>query len=273
MATIKDLLQLALGEVGYLEKATNASLDSKTGNAGYNNYTKYAAEMDKIDGFYNGKKNGYSWCDVFVDWCMVKTFGVTEALRLLCQPTKSMGAGCDYSAGYYRAKGRWYTKPQVGDQIFFKSASYAYAHTGLVVDVTATQVITVEGNTSGGSTVISNGGGVCKKSYPIGYANIVGYGRPDWTAAEMADIQAAPAASKPKQILVSVQLPQLRFGDTGNYVESLQLLLNGKGYDCGKADGVWGEKTDVAVSKFQRDNKLTADKICGKDTWTKLLSV
>ena len=268
MATIKDLVNLALGEVGYLEKATNANLDSKTGNAGYNNYTKYAADMDKISDFYNGKKNGFYWCDVFVDWCFVQTFGVTEALRLLCQPKKSMGAGCEQSAGYYRAKGRWYAKPQVGDQIFFKSASYAYAHTGLVVDVTSTQVITVEGNTSGGSTVISNGGAVCKKSYPIGYANIVGYGRPDWTAEQMADTQTKPTQ---KQTMVSVQLPQLRFGDVGNHVESMQLLLNGKGYDCGKADGVWGEKTDAAVCLFQKDNKLTADKICGKDTWTALM--
>lgn len=269
MATIKDLVSLALGEVGYLEKATNANLDSKTGNAGYNNYTKYAAEMDKIDGFYNGRKNGYSWCDVFVDWCMVKTFGVTEALRLLCQPTKSMGAGCDYSAGYYRSKGRWYTKPQVGDQIFFKSSSYAYAHTGLVVDVTSTQVITVEGNTSGASGVVSNGGGVCKKSYPIGYANIVGYGRPDWTAAESAGTTAT------KQTMVSVQLPQIKKGATGASVKALQILLIGAGYSCGSAgsDGDFGTGTDSAVRKFQKDKGLYQDGIVGHDTWCALLGV
>lgn len=264
MATIKDLINLALGEVGYLEKATNANLDSKTDNAGYNNWTKYAAEMDKVTDFYNGKKNGYSWCDVFVDWCFVQTFGVTEALRLLCQPTKSMGAGCDYSANYYRSKGRWFTKPQVGDQIFFKSSSYAYAHTGIVVDVTNTQVITVEGNTSVGSTVISNGGGVCKKSYPIGYANIVGYGRPDWTAAEKAETAI-------EQKTVSVQLPVLRKGDKGNAVNALQILLNGKGYNCGSADGDFGVKTDTAVKKLQKDNNLIVDGIVGVNTWAQLL--
>ena len=36
----KDLLAVALGEVGYLEKKSSASLDDKTANAGMGNYTK-----------------------------------------------------------------------------------------------------------------------------------------------------------------------------------------------------------------------------------------
>ena len=75
MATIQDLLNLAQNEVGYLEKKTNSQLDDKTANAGYNNWTKYARDLDALGNFYNGKKNGYSWCDVFVDWCFVTTFG------------------------------------------------------------------------------------------------------------------------------------------------------------------------------------------------------
>lgn len=39
--TAARVVEIALGEVGYLEKATNSQLDSKTANAGYNNYTKY----------------------------------------------------------------------------------------------------------------------------------------------------------------------------------------------------------------------------------------
>ncbi|MEF9971364.1 MAG: hypothetical protein RR731_03520, partial [Oscillospiraceae bacterium] len=37
-------------------------------------------------------------------------------------------------------------------------------------------VYTIEGNTSGGSTLVSNGGGVAKKSYSLGYESIFGYG-------------------------------------------------------------------------------------------------
>ena len=52
------VIEIALAEVGYLEKKTNSNLDSKTANAGYNNYTKYARDFDeKYPNFYNGKKH------------------------------------------------------------------------------------------------------------------------------------------------------------------------------------------------------------------------
>ena len=84
---IELLLKIASAEVGYLEKASNRNLDSKTGNAGSNNYTKYARDLDNIPGFYNGPKNGYAWCDVFVDWCFVQAFGVDEAKKIYKLPT------------------------------------------------------------------------------------------------------------------------------------------------------------------------------------------
>ena len=40
MPTVKAVVALLDGEVGYLEKKSNAQLDSKTANAGYNNFTK-----------------------------------------------------------------------------------------------------------------------------------------------------------------------------------------------------------------------------------------
>ena len=42
MANTHDkVINIALNEVGYLEKKSNAHLESKTENAGYANYTKY----------------------------------------------------------------------------------------------------------------------------------------------------------------------------------------------------------------------------------------
>ncbi len=179
---VERILAVATKEVGYLEKRTNAQLDSPTANAGSNNWTKFARDLDAL-GFYNGKKSGYAWCDVFVDWCMVTAFGVETALALLCQPMGSAGAGCTSSANYYKAKGRFFkTGPQPGDQIFFtKDGGKSMNHTGLVVEVKDGKVYTIEGNTSGASGVIANGGGVCRKSYAVGYAKIGGYGRPDWS--------------------------------------------------------------------------------------------
>lgn len=272
MGTIKELVALAESEVGYLEKRSNSQLDDKTANAGDKNFTKYQRDMDAIEGFYNTKKQGFSWCDIFVDWCFVKVFGVEEALRLLCQPRKSMGAGCDKSAGYYKEKGRWFTTPEIGDQIFFKSSLYAFAHTGLVVNIDAHYVYTVEGNTSGASGVIANGGGVCKKKYERSNANIVGYGRPLWTAAEKVGVPSSPAAAAPVVKTVSVVIRQLSKGMKGNDVKTLQILLNAYGCDCGSADGDFGAKTEAGLKKFQTQFKLGADGIAGAKTWNKLLS-
>jgi len=81
MTAVEKLLTIAAAEVGYLEKKDNSHLDDKTSNAGNKNWTKYARDLDTI-GFYNGKKNGYAWCDVFCDWCFVKAFGVENALHM-----------------------------------------------------------------------------------------------------------------------------------------------------------------------------------------------
>lgn len=226
------------------------------------------------DHTYTVNNLGVHNCDAFNDWLFVKTFGVDEAMRLLCQPPKSLGAGCNYSAQYYQSNGQWHKTPQVGDQIFFKSASYAYAHTGLVVGVDATTVYTVEGNTSGASGVIANGGGVCKKSYPLNYTNIVGYGRPAYTAAEKAE-QPKPVNPMPTPVTdkyINMRVRQLKRGMTGNDVKTLQILLNGYNFACGSVDGDFGTKTEYALKQFQTKFKLGADGVAGNNTWTKLLS-
>ena len=62
------VIAVAVAELGYLEKASNAQLNDKTANAGHANFTKYAQEIDvNYPKFYNGAKNGYAWCDCFVD--------------------------------------------------------------------------------------------------------------------------------------------------------------------------------------------------------------
>ena len=170
-ATASMLIKTAKAEVGYKEKASNSNLNSKTGNAGHANYNKYAAEIDKdYPTFYNGKKNGYDWCDIFADWCFIHTFGLSKALQLTCQPKKSSGAGCYYSLNYYKNAGRFHKSgPKPGDQIFFGSSQNDVWHTGIVVDVDDSKVYTVEGNSSDG---------VASRSYSLKDKTIVGYGRP-----------------------------------------------------------------------------------------------
>ena len=84
MKAIDKLIQIAKNEVGYLEKASNSQLDSKTANAGENNYTKYWRDI-KPD--YQGQP----WCAAFVSWCFHESIRTREgketfktlAIRLL----------------------------------------------------------------------------------------------------------------------------------------------------------------------------------------------
>ena len=145
---------------------------------------KYSRDLAKYS-FYNGSKKGVAWCDIFVDWCFVAAYGVNAAYNLLCQPKKSCGAGCAYSAKYYKSKGRWHDSgPRPGDQIFFWPkdgiGGTSMQHTGLVVAVDDTYVYTIEGNTSADSGVAWNGGSVNDKKYKLTYNRIAGYGRPDY---------------------------------------------------------------------------------------------
>ena len=178
---MSKVITIALAEEGYLEKATNAQLDSKTANAGSNNWTKYARDLDAIN-FYNGKKNGYAWCDMFVDWCFVQAYGEELALKMTYQTKGGVGAGCTGSANYYKTNGAFDKTPKVGDQIFFTNdGGKSMYHTGLVINVDATRVYTIEGNTSSAAGVVENGGCVRCKSYARNYSYIGGYGHPNYS--------------------------------------------------------------------------------------------
>ncbi len=183
------VLDIAQAQIGYLEKASNANLDHKTANAGNSNYTKFARDLD-ASGIYNGRKNGYAWCDMFCDWCFIQAYGEKTALAMTGQPKGGGGAGCTYSAGYYRKMGRFFSTPQVGDQIFFsRDGGKNMYHTGLVEKITADRVHTIEGNTSAKAGVVENGGAVERKSYRLSYSKIAGYGRPDYSMTEEDDMQ------------------------------------------------------------------------------------
>jgi hypothetical protein len=56
----------------------------------------------------------------------------------------------------------------------------------------------------------------------------------------------------------------------GKDVVELQETLNNLGFNCGKVDGDFGNKTDEAVKAFQRSKKLVADGQVGKNTAAKL---
>lgn len=156
---VNKVVATAISEIGYEESG--------------NNITKYAAYFDKnYPNFYNTKKQGAEYCDIFVDYCvMVNSADENEAEYVLCQPAKSCGAGCSFSYDYYKEKGRVGNEPKIGAQIFFGTGKKP-SHTGIVVDVTADKVITVEGNSDNM---------VKKHTYTKNSARIFGYGYPRYS--------------------------------------------------------------------------------------------
>lgn len=259
---IKKLVAHAKAEVGYKEKRTNSQLDNKTANAGSGNWTKYAQDIDnKYPKFYNGKKNGYAWCDIFVDWNFITCFGYKNALAMLYQPEYSCGAGCSNSANYYRRNKAFYSTPQVGDQVFFGEYGYE-GHTGIVVAVNGNTITTVEGNTSGGSGVDGNGDGVYQKTYNLNSTYIPGFGRPNWDALNLTNSTITPS-----------KYPELSMGMSGNDVQKAQQLLIAKGYSCGSwgADGDFGAGTYNAVIAIQKDCDFKQTGVIDDALWAVLL--
>ena len=248
---IQKVLDLARGEIGYHESGDNV--------------TKYAADLDRTN-WYNGPKNGFAWCDVFVDWLFYKCFGDPLGREMICQPTGSAGAGCLYSAQYYKAAGRWYTtNPQPGDQIFFTYSPGEYSHTGIVESVSGGTVVTIEGNTSDQ---------VARRQYSLGSSNIAGYGRPKWELATGGSVTPTPAPTPdPSGGGSSSHTRILRRGMyKDSEVREMQEMLLKLGYDLGPdgADGDFGNNTSYAVQRFQRDHGLEADGEVGPMTWTAL---
>lgn len=64
--------------------------------------------------------------------------------------------------------------------------------------------------------------------------------------------------------------PTVRKGSRSTYVLVLQDALNALGYSAGGLDGIFGSNTENAVKAAQRSFGLTADGICGCNTWKKL---
>ena len=64
--------------------------------------------------------------------------------------------------------------------------------------------------------------------------------------------------------------PTVRRGSRNTYVLILQDGLNALGYSTRTLDGIFGANTENALKGFQRAVGLTADGICGCQSWKKL---
>ena len=200
MIEYEKLLEIARQEVGYLEKswtAYNADptiIYDKTAGAGRDNVTKYAKEMDELN-VYNTPKQGYAWCKVFVDWCMVQAFGIERATQLLYGWT----AGVTEEYNWFTNNKQIFNEPEVGDLIIFGNCD----HIGIVTDYDNSRVYTIEGNTSGATGLVANGGGVAAKSYSRNSSYIKCYARPEYEGTP--EPQPVPPEPSGDQQIIDIQ--------------------------------------------------------------------
>ena len=78
---------------------------------------------------------------------------------------------------------------------------------------------------------------------------------------------APAAATSAVSLTISSNMPLITKGNTGDAVKALQTKLNALGYDCGKVDGIFGDKTLAAVKAYQTDKALLVDGMVGSQTW------
>ena len=147
MATAKEILAVARGELGYKESPAGS------------NRTKY--------GTWFGL-NGQPWCMLFIQW----VFTQAGAESLLAARTASCGAFMRAA----QSTGRWVTSGyQPGDVVIYDfPGGGATDHCGIVVTALTTGVRTIEGNTGTGND--ANGGEVMERTRPANW--IVGAYRP-----------------------------------------------------------------------------------------------
>jgi GH25 family lysozyme M1 (1,4-beta-N-acetylmuramidase) len=267
---IEKVILIAKNEEGYLEKKSNNQLDNKTANAGSANYTKYWRDI-KPD--YQGQP----WCAAFISWCFMKAFGLDNAKKLLKH----------WPYVYCPTLGKLFARnanPKIGDVVIFYHNGM-FTHTGLVTAVIGDRFYTIEGNTSGASGIIANGGGVCAKSYLNSQMPGTKFCTPDYSIVPNAvnkpsDINKIPSNTIQTGEKYMFNPETVKAGDKNTSVLLLQEILRARGFKGknGKALKLtWtaDANTIYALKAYQESRKevLEVDGICGPATWKDLIAI
>lgn len=254
---IKKVILIAKNEIGYLEKKSNSQLDSKTANSGSANYTKYWRDVKP-------SYQGQPWCACFVSWCFMKAFGLETAKKLLKHWPYVY---CPTMSGLFTLN----ANPKVGDIVIFKHNG-TFTHTGLVTAVVGDRFYTIEGNTSGASGIIANGGGVCAKSYLNSQMPGTKFCTPDWKIVNRTSTNTSTGGKymfEPKTV---------KLGSKGTSVLLLQEILvardfRGADNQILSLDRVAGENTIRALNSYKKSRNMKQDGICDATVWKDLIAL
>lgn len=187
------------GSKPYLEKRTEQYLDDFQKNAGYNNYTKFARD---VDNWGQPGCQGQPWCAVYQFWKLVKILGITRSLKI-------MGGGfynCVSITNHAKANGTWHKTPKAGALVIFRNGS----HVGSVRSFDGSVVYTNEGNTSSVAGVVANGGACRNKKYKLTDPAIDGYVWIDYgVTADQASTETAVKLNKTPKYVAKVTATEL----------------------------------------------------------------
>ena len=239
---------------------------------------KYKADPDKYSDYKMGALYGSRWighyvadCANLLRWCGKKSGddGVHSGSNLIWQ--------CDLSAkGALQNGQRTDGQPLKPGSFVFTGDSYdkhghvgCYIGNGDVIEDAETKTGVIK------STITDS------KWKWWGQRNGMEFDVPEGTTILPAEDAEKPGENAPSTPSESADdktdtqtMPTLRRGDKGDSVRYLQTLLLERGYDLGKwgADGDFGAQTEKAVKQFQKDWGLKQDGVCGKKTWSMILS-
>ena len=193
MNTLTDLILLGKKEEGYIEKASAYNLDSKTGNKGSNNYTKYARDISAV-GFMGCQAQ--AGCATFQFWLETKTFGIDKALELWNMTRANyVGYSCFATYNIFNAKGKIGKVPKLGALVIF-----TFSHMGRVIRIYTQNGVKyfdcLEGNTSSNLTD-RNGGMVKIKKRRADDSTVKGFCYIDYTS--ISNTSTATPITTPKK--------------------------------------------------------------------------
>lgn len=223
------------------------------------------------DDAYYSAKNPYAWSGYGMPNCTTYVFGrwyaILGTVPKLCRGNAEDYYG--YEDGYQRGQ-----VPKLGAIM-----CWAKGKTGNSADG-AGHVAVVEQVNADGSVITSESG---YKSAAYWWRKTRSKGNGNWGQSseytyqgciylpENVNTDVVQAAKN--KLTSTVQLPTLMMGSSGQAVKALQAILTAEGYATGGTDGEFGRNTCAALTAYQRAHGLTADGICGKETWSKLLGI
>ena len=153
--------------VGYIEKSSNADLDSKTGNKGTKNYTKFSRDVNAL-GLMGCQAQ--PWCCTYQFAAEVESYGLTQALKNWNMTRDTyVGYNCFATYNAFKRAGKVSKTPKLGCLVIF-----TFSHVGRVVKINGNIITVNEGNTSA-KTYDRNGGQVAIKTYNIKDPKIKGF--------------------------------------------------------------------------------------------------